>query len=248
MQHARYAAAWTWEEFVRHNLIVLVAACAVAGCASSASLDSRSAAVDVRTSLPTPDQAAQSIDMSEYRIGPSDKIEVTVFGAEELDREGTVDAVGNFQMPLVGAVGAGGTTPLELADKIADALRGRYIKEPQVTVNVVEARAHSITVDGAVTQPGVYPILGKMTLQQAIATARGASELADTDKVIVFRTIDGAKMAAMFDLDDIRAGRIVDPQVYGNDIIVVGESGMRRFLKDTQSIGVPILSRFIPVY
>lgn len=233
---------------MRTSASVVIAALAVAGCASSASLDERSAAVEVRSALPIPDQTAQAVDMSEYRIGPTDKIKVTVFGADELNRDGMVDAAGNFQMPLIGAVAAGGTTPLQLADKIADQLRGRYIKEPQVSVNVVEARAHSITVDGAVTQPGIYPVVGKMTLQQAIATARGTSDVADTDKVIVFRTIDGAKMAAMFDLDDIRAGRIEDPTVYGNDIIVVGESGTRRFLKDTQQIGATVLSRFVPVY
>ena len=233
---------------MRNHLVVVIAALAMTGCASSGSLDDRSRAVEVRTDLPTPDQAAQAIDLSEYRIGPSDKIQVTVFGAEELNRDGMVDMAGNFQMPLIGPITAGGTTPMQLADKIADQLRGRYIKEPQVSVNVIEARAHSITVDGAVTQPGIYPIAGRMTLQQAIATARGTNDVADTDKVIVFRTIDGAKMAAMFDLDDIRSGRIEDPAIYGNDIIVVGESGMRRFLKESQQIGATVLSRFVPVY
>lgn len=243
---------WLWhgtgEENLRQIVSVVIAALAVTGCASSASLDERSAAVEVRTALPTPDQTAQAIDMSEYRIGPTDKIQVTVFGADELNRDGMVDAAGNFQMPLIGAIAAGGTTPMQLADKIADQLRGRYIKEPQVSVNVIEARAHSITVDGAVAQPGIYPVVGRMTLQQAIATARGTNDIADTDKVIVFRTIDGTKMAAMFDLDDIRAGRIEDPAIYGNDIIVVGESGTRRFLKETQQLGATVLSRFVPVY
>ena len=233
---------------MRNFVIMFAAALAVAGCASSGGLDANSTAVEVRGELPTPDQAAQAIDMSEYRIGPTDKIRVSVFGADELDREGMVDASGQFQMPLIGAVAAGGTTPSDLSAKIADLLRGRYIKEPQVSVNVIEARAHSITVDGAVTQPGIYPVIGKMTLQQAIATARGASDLADTDRVVVFRTIDGTKMAAMFDLDAIREGRVADPQVYGNDIVVVGESGTRRFLKDTQSLTAPVLSRFIPVF
>src|SRR5690606_18851553 len=113
-----------------------------------------------------------------------------------------VDAAGNFSMPLVGSVAAGGKTPQELADVIAEKLRGRYLKDPQVAVNIKEARARTVTVDGSVRQPGVYPVIGEMTLQQAVATAKGADQSADIDKVIVFRTVNGQKMAAMFNLRD----------------------------------------------
>lgn len=219
----------------------------LSGCASGATLDGRSTAVTVASNLPAPDEQESGLDLVEYRIGPTDVIAVSVFNAEELETEGMVDSGGNFLLPLIGSVRAGGKTPSELSATIADELRGRFIKEPQVVVNVKEARARTVTVDGAVRQPGIYPVVGKMSLQQAIATARGLSDIADTDTVILFRTIDGQKMAALFDLKDIRSGRVSDPQVYGRDVVVVGESSTRRFLKDTQST-LPIFSRFVPVY
>ncbi len=203
-------------------------------------------AVRVAQNLPAPDTTVTATDFSSYRIGPSDEIAVSVFESPELAREGAVDAAGNFSMPLVGSVSAGGKTPQELADAIEDQLRGRYLKNPQVSVNIKQARARSVTVDGAVRQPGVYPVVGRMTLQQAVATARGVDESANINKVVLFRTVNGQKMAAMFNLRDIRSGRYADPEVYGNDIVVVGESSARRFFKDA-TMSFPLLARFVPV-
>lgn len=226
-------------------LIALLGALSLWGCASSAGLDGNSSAVTVASELPTPTAADMGIQLSEYRLGPTDKIAITVFEAPELTREGQLDSAGNILMPLIGTVEAGGRTPAEVAALVTDKLKGRYIKEPQVAVNVLEARAHTVTVDGAVTQPGIYPVSGQMTLQRAIALARGLNDVADTDKVVIFRSVQGTQMAAMFDLGAIRSGRITDPAIYGNDIVVVGESGTRRFLKDVGK--VPILGQFMPL-
>ena len=234
--------------FCRAVLAVTCAALAAA-CSSSggtARLDERSTAVVVADALPAPDDRSRTLDFSQYRIGPSDKIKVAVFGAEELEREGFVDAAGNFSMPFVGAVAAGGRTPDELSREIAARLQGRYVKNPQVTVNVLEAKSQTFTVDGAVRDPGVYPIVGRMTLQQAIATAKGADELANVGNVVVFRTVNERKMAALFNLKDIRSGRQPDPDIYGNDIVVVGENATRRFFKDVAGV-FPVVGSFIPV-
>lgn len=218
----------------------------LAGCASSLNLDSNSRAVTVARSLPAPDETITTMDFTNYRIGPLDTIAVEVFGAPELARAGAVDAAGNFSMPLVGTVKAGGSTPGELGTRISEMLRGRYLKNPQVSVNVKEARAQTVTVDGSVRDPGVYPIIGKMTLQQAIATAKGAGDIADLNKVVVFRTVNNQKLAALFSLKDIRSGRYADPQIYGNDIIVVGENAARRLLKDFTT-SFPTVGSFIPI-
>jgi polysaccharide export outer membrane protein len=216
-------------------------------CSSTPRLDaSSSQAVGVAAELPAPDDSTVTYDFSKYRIGPLDMIKVEVFGASELTREGEVDAAGNFALPLVGSVAAGGKTPNELSEAIAAQLKGRYLKNPQVSVNVLKARGQSFTVDGSVRQPGVYPIVGRITLQQAIATARGADETANLGNVVVFRTVNNRKMAALFNLKEIRAGRLVDPDVYGNDIIVVGENATRRFFKDLTS-AFPSFGVFSPV-
>lgn len=227
-------------------LAVATVALALSGCGGGSGLDSSSSAVTIAQSLPAPDASVTTLDFTNYRIGPLDTLTVEVFGAPELTRTGAVDSAGNFAMPLIGTVKAGGATPGEMSATIADMLRGRYLKKPQVSVNVKEARAQTVTIDGSVREPGVFPIVGHMTLQQAIATARGASELADLHKIVIFRTVKGQKMAAGFDLKDIRAGRYADPQIYGNDIIVVGENATRRFLKDF-STSFPSLGSFIPI-
>lgn len=214
-------------------------------CASGGQLDEGSTAVRVAQALPAPDSAEVPIDLSNYRIGPLDQIAVSVFGAPELDREGVIDAAGNFAMPLVGTINAAGRTPAELARTIEDKLRGPYLRKPQVAINVKQARAQLVTVDGEVREPGVYPIVGRMTLQQAVATAKGASDAANIKNVVVFRTVEGQRMAAMFNLRDIRTGRYEDPQIFGNDIVVVGENATRKFLKDFAG-AIPVLGRFVP--
>ncbi|MEO6312468.1 MAG: polysaccharide biosynthesis/export family protein [Sphingomicrobium sp.] len=201
--------------------------------------------MQVATDLPAPESTRPTLDLQTYRIGPSDTLAVSVFGAPELDREATVDAAGNFSMPLTGSIPAAGKTSQELADAIAERLRGRYLKNPRVAVNLKEAAARTITVDGAVRQPGVYPVGGTMTLQRAIATAKGVDDAANIQNIVVFRTVGGKKMAAMFNLRDIRAGRYADPQLYPDDIIVVGESGAKKFMK--QMMNFPILAQFIPL-
>lgn len=222
----------------------LLVACSTSG--GKARLDERSTAVVVADSLPDPDTRSRNVDFSQYRIGPADKIKVAVFGADELEREGFVDAAGNFSLPLVGSVVAGGKTPDELSRDIATRLQGRYLKNPQVTVNVLEAVSQTFTVDGAVREPGVYPIVGRVTLQQAIARAKGADEFANVSNVVVFRTVSNRKMAALFNLKDIRSGRLEDPDIFGNDIVVVGENATKRFFRDVTG-AFPILGAFIPV-
>lgn len=221
-------------------------AAAVVGCASDPTIGEQSTAVRVTSSLPPPDQTVTAVDLGSYRIGPLDVIRVEVFGAPELTREAEVDAAGNFSLPLTGPVLAAGRTPAEFSDAISAQLRQRYLKNPQVSVNIVKAQSKTFTVDGAVRQPGNYPIVGKMTLQQAIATARGADQAANLNNVVIFRTVGNQKVAALFSLKGIRAGQLVDPQIYGNDIIVVGESAARRFLRDFGSM-FPILGQFVPV-
>lgn len=227
-------------------LLLIMLGAAVGGCASNPTLGQGSSAVRVTTSLPPPDPAAMAVDLSNYRIGPLDVIRVEVFGAPELTREAEVDAAGNFSVPLAGAIQAAGRTPAELSSAIGQQLQGRYLKNPQISVNIVKAKAKTFTVDGAVKAPGNYPIVGKMTLQQAIATAQGADQVANLNNVVVFRTVNNQKTAALFSVKDIRAGRLEDPQIYGNDIVIVGESAARRFFRDFGNM-FPILGTFVPV-
>ena len=197
-------------------------------------------------SLPPPDQNGMAMSQQAYRIGPLDKLDISVFQVPELTGSVEVDAAGLISLPLIGQVTAGGRTTNELQQLIAQKLSAKYLQDPQVTVVVKEALSQKITVEGAVQQPGVYPIEGRTTLMQAIAMARGSDpQRANEKKVVVFRTVNGQRMAAGFNLVDIRTGKTDDPQVYGNDVIVMDASNARGFLHDIIST-VPLLAIFRP--
>lgn len=182
----------------------------------------------------------------EYRIGVGDKINVRVFQVPDLSFEDLViDTSGNVQMPLIGAVRGSGRTPGEMSADIAERLSAQYLRNPQVTVTVTEAASQKITVDGAVTKPGVYEMRGATSLLQAVAMAEGPTRLADLSRVAVFRTIDGRRSVALFDLGAIRQGRAEDPQVLGDDVVVVDISRLNSALREILT-AVPALAIFRP--
>jgi len=183
---------------------------------------------------------------AEYRIGVGDKLSVRVFQVEDLSfEELVVDTSGNINMPLIGAVRSAGRTAGEMSSDIAGRLTARYLRDPQVTVTVKEAASQKITVDGAVTKPGVYEMRGSTSLLQAVAMAEGPTGVADLTQVAVFRTIDGQRSVALFDLKSIRQGRASDPQMFGDDVIVVDTSRLNSTLRQMAPL-IPVLAVFRP--
>jgi polysaccharide export outer membrane protein len=186
-----------------------------------------SAALAASNPLPPPDAMARSSPgATEYRIGPADSLDINVSQLPELTKVVEVGPGGKILLPLVGQVQAAGRTPVELSDDIATALKKKYMKE---------AQGDKITVDGAVTKPGVYSLAGPTTLLQAVALAQGPDpKLANPKKVAIFRTVGGQRRSAFYDLTQIRTGRTEDPAIYGNDIVVVDTSGAKSFMQNFQ--------------
>jgi polysaccharide biosynthesis/export protein len=151
------------------------------------------------------------------------------------------DAGGRISFPLAGIVEAAGRTPGELEQILAERLRGRFVRNPQVTVNLKETVSQVITVDGQVKEPGLYPVIGRMTLMRAVATAKGTADFAKLDDVVVFRTVKSQKMVALYNLKAIRRGYYDDPEVFANDVVVVGDSSARRIFEKALQV-VPLLS------
>jgi polysaccharide export outer membrane protein len=110
--------------------------------------------------LPPPDAYTQAKGGMEYHIGPQDVLDISVSQVEELSKPVTVDTSGKILLPLVGQIPAAGRTPAELSGDIATALKKNYMKDPQVVVSLKESQLQKVTVDGAVIQPGVYPLPG----------------------------------------------------------------------------------------
>ena len=193
------------------------------------------------SSLPAPSRADLTAADRPSLIGPLDTIGIDVFNVPDLSREVQVDSSGRISMPLVGTIDARGKTAQELASAIEVALRGRYVRNPEVTINIKSSVSQVVTLDGAVVEPGLYPVTNQMTLLRAIASAKGTTEFAKADDVVVLRTVGNKRMAGLYNIDAIRRGAYQDPAIYANDVVIVGDSPARRLFRDVVSLS-PVLA------
>lgn len=231
------------------RLAALLACVLLVACASERPLAAGSSHIVASTGgLPVPDTTSASgayEGVSEYRIGPLDLITISVFGVPELNQDVRVNTGGKISLPLIGSLQAGGRTIQELEQDIATKLSANLLQSPQVTVFIKEFTSQRVTVEGAVKKSGIYPLTGHTTLLQVIATADGLDELANPHALVVFRVIKGQKMAAVFNLEAIRHGAAEDPQIYGDDIVVVDVSGSKSMMRRIFQ-AVPLLGIFHP--
>jgi polysaccharide biosynthesis/export protein len=208
-----------YQRLIAIGMMMVLAGCATGASLSGANIPSGAAAYTALPAVPT---------TGDYRIAPYDTLSINVFQEPDLSTPANsplqVDARGNINMPLVGAIPAAGKTTTELSAAIAASLAGRYLRSPQVAVAVASSAPEKITVQGQVNQAGVFDIRGATSLLQAISLARGETKLAATNEVAVFRTINGQRMGAMFDVDQIRRGAAPDPALSPGDVVIVGHS------------------------
>jgi polysaccharide export outer membrane protein len=207
------------------------AALALVGCAEDPFVGRADLKTVMQGQLPPPATVDLIAPEREYVIGPMDRVSIDVFGMPEVSRAAQIDPSGRIALPLVGVIDASGKTPGELGDEITKRLRARYVRDPQVTVNLTETVSQQVTVDGAVSKPGQYPVAGRMTLIRAIALAEGTTEFARENFVVVFRRVNNQDMAVLYDLRAIRQGIYPDPNIYANDVVSVGDSNAKRVFR-----------------
>jgi len=201
------------------SCLLLLSACVARGAAQEAA------------SLPEADPVTEALGRSEYLIGPSDLLAVTVFQVQDLNREVRVNNAGQVSLPLIGGVEVAGRTVGDAERAIAARYQGRYLQNPQVTVFVKEFSSQRVTVSGAVKKPGIYPMSSRLTLLQSIALAEGFNDVGGMRNVLVFRTIGGERKYARYDVAAIDRGEDPDPEIYGDDLIVVDTSTGKVALK-----------------
>lgn len=230
--------------FKSFALLVLIAfALVLGGCASS-----RGGPVPYNVEDFGPPDAPATVTLEEgYKIAPLDTLKITVFQVPDLSGDFEVDLTGHIAFPLIGNVKAVDMTTAELDTALTQRLGSKYLQSPDVAVGIKSSTRRNVTVDGAVQQPGMFPINGPTTLIQAVAMARGTTDNANPRRVAIFRTIEGERMAAAFDLTSIRRGEAEDPAVYSGDIIVVDGSNVRAVQRDVLS-AIPILGLFRPFF
>jgi polysaccharide biosynthesis/export protein len=214
----------------------------IAGCGGAPRPQSSSQlVVTEQKALPSPNREDLTAPDRPSLIGPYDRVAIDVFNVPELTREVQVDASGRISLPLIGSVDAGGKTADELAREVTQLLGDKYVRNPFVTINLLGSVSQVVTVDGEVNEPGLYPVSNQMTLMRAIASAKGTTDVAKLQEVVILRTVNGQRMAGLYNLTAIRNGAYADPIIYANDVIVVGDSPTRRLFKNLIALS-PLLS------
>jgi polysaccharide export outer membrane protein len=177
-------------------------------------------------------------------IRPLDVLTVRVFGEPEISAEELrVDEVGHIQLPLIGQVNAAGRSAADVSAEITSLLAAKYLVDPQVAVSVKEVAPRFASVEGEVTKPGVYEINVNATLLSTIARAESPTATAKLNEIIVFRTVQGRRMVARFNLKDIRTGISPDPAIVDGDVVMVGYSSTKGLMQDVLK-AAPLLNIF----
>lgn len=188
-------------------------------------------AADVPASPDVPVPGSVPVD---YKIGPNDLLDIEVFGVSELKRQVRVNTTGHVSMPLIGLVPLAGLSPADAEAMLAVAYGDKYLQDPQVSIFVREFTTQRITLDGALVKPGIYPLVGQITLLRALAMAGGGAQMADMEKVMLFRvTPEGQRLTETHDVMKIRTGEAPDPMLQSEDMVVVNRDSRRTALRDS---------------
>jgi polysaccharide export outer membrane protein len=154
-----------------------------------------------------------------YVIGVADVVSISVFKDESLSTEAIVRPDGTITMPLIGELRAAGRTAAQLQQDASQRL-ATLVKDAAVTVSVTEVNSYRFTVAGNVQSPGLFTSRYYLTVSEALALAGGPNRYADTDEVVVVRTINGTTVRIPIDYDDILSGKSPEQDI----VILAGDS------------------------
>jgi len=215
----------------RGHLSVCAAALACAGCATQVPIEP-----GIANSAPSAEMGqtayVSSADTT-YLLRPADKLSVTVFREAELSLpEVVVSAEGRISVPLVGPIQAAGMTVEQLESRIEELFDARYLRSPDVAVNILEYASHMVTVEGSVEKPGLYEFRPGTRLSGGLALASGPNRIANVREVAVFRQTGAGTLIAKFDYAQVRSGAMMDPVLQPDDRIVVGTDNLSQAWQD----------------
>lgn len=221
---------------LRH-IVVLAAAGLTTSCAIDRSVGlAPEVAVTALEELPAPRSGGF------HMIGQQETLQIEIVGAASLSGTYLTDTEGQLAFPLIGIVNIKGKSPSEAARIIADKLRGQYLLDPQVRVIPNDLPPPSISVGGQVRAPGNYPAVGQPTLLRLVNQAQGLTQYARLDDVLIMRTVADQRYIGVYNLGAIQRGNYPDPQLFPNDIVMVGDSPERRRLEVLLQVLPPIVT------
>jgi polysaccharide biosynthesis/export protein len=184
--------------------------------------------------------------LAEYTLGAGDVVRISVYQNPDLTIETRITENGVISFPLLGSVAIGGRTVSAAERAIADGLRnGNFVRQPQVTVMLMQVRAHQASVLGQVNRPGRYPLeQAGMRLSDLLAIAGGVS-VGGADVIVLSGTRAGAPLRIEVDLPLLFAagGRDKDPLVENGDVIWVDRQPLVYIYGEVQRPGPLRLER-----
>lgn len=162
---------------------------------------------------------------NEYRIGPGDSLEITVWHNQDLSGKMVVRPDGGISMPIIGDVVAAGRTPTELARDLQDKLKS-YVQNPIVTVSPTEffgPTDRQIRVIGEAAEPKALPYKTNMTLLDVVIEIGGLSRYADGSRAVIIRVQNGIQQSYHVDLDGlVRDGDITqNVAMQPGDVLII---------------------------
>ena len=141
---------------------------------------------------PADAQAPADAAMGEYRIGPEDLLQISVWKNEAMSRAVPVRPDGKISLPLLNDVQAAGLTALELREVLTQKL-AEYIPSPEVSVIVSDVRSFKVSVIGEIAKPGRYELKSWTTVLDVLALAGGFTQFAARARIVILRP-EGATM------------------------------------------------------
>jgi polysaccharide export outer membrane protein len=164
----------------------------------------------------------QQVPVPEYKIGPGDLLDIKVFGVDQLTTTVRVSESGKVTLALLGEIDVGGLTKPELERKLAQLL-SKDLVDPQVTVFIKEYASQVVYVQGAVSKPASYPLLGRQTLRQIISQAGGFTSDAGNEIVVIRQLPNGEGTSLNISIDDlmIKGDPRVNIPIMAGDVVNV---------------------------
>ncbi len=159
-----------------------------------------------------PARAGFAADSPAYKLGPGDKIKVTIFGEDDLSGDYDVNDQGELDLPLVGRVKVAGSTLSQIQTVITEKYDQSFLVNPKVSLEVLNYRPFFIL--GEVKNPASYPCTGGMTVINAVVLAGGYTPRANKHSIRIRRA--GAKSSSEEEVDE-------DTPVLPGDVITVPE-------------------------
>lgn len=149
-------------------------------------------------------QEKEKIIAIDYKIGPKDLIEISVFGLEEMKSiVRRVSEDGKITLPLIGEIEVEGLNTTQLEKKLAELLEAKWLQNPQLSVFIREFQSRRVSVLGAVTTPGPCDLLGRLTLLQVISLVGGLTPDAGNEIIVIRETEAGESQSIKILIDDL---------------------------------------------